>query len=271
MEKLNLNKWSTTLDTTFDGRTLAQIKVDDYNAMEGNLTGYDCPICRNKGKIMWLRKDQSVATYDCRCKTIRRNLGKLDRAGLSESVKTQTFDSFQATEGWQRALKEGVMEYARSEGGWLLLSGSSGCGKTHLCTAVCAERIDRYTDMQYIRWIEESRHLKTMNYGDPGLEQRLQELKETPFLYIDDLFKTARGADGRSNPTQAEVKLAFEILDYRYTCHLSTILSTEKSFTELMNIDSAIASRIRERCGQHIYNLGNHPERNYRLRIQKQT
>jgi DNA replication protein DnaC len=125
--------------------------------------------------------------------------------------------------------------------------------------------------MQYIRWIEESRHLKTMNYGDPGLEQRLQELKETPFLYIDDLFKTARDADGRSNPTQAEVQLALEILDYRYNNHLSTILSTEKSISELMNIDSALGSRIIERCGPHIYNLGNHPDRNFRLRRKKQT
>lgn len=271
MEKLNLNKWNTTMGTTSDNRSLAQIKVDDYNATEGNLTGYDCPKCRNKGDIMWLREDQSFAVYDCPCKNIRRNYRKLDRAGLLESVKKQTFDTFLVLDSWQKPLKEGVMEYARSDGGWLLLSGSSGCGKTHLCTAVCAERIGRYADMQYIRWIEESRSLKTMNFGDPGLLQRLQELKSTPFLYIDDLFKTARGADGRSNPTQADVQLAFEILDYRYNNHLSTILSTEKSITELMNIDSAIASRIIERCGQHIYNLGNHPERNYRLRRQKRT
>jgi DNA replication protein DnaC len=125
--------------------------------------------------------------------------------------------------------------------------------------------------MQYIRWIEESRSLKNMNFGDPRLEKRLQELKTTPFLYIDDLFKTARGADGRSNPTQAEVQLALEILDYRYNNHLSTILSTEKSISELMNIDSALGSRIIERCGPHIYNLGNHPERNYRLRRKKRT
>ena len=140
MEKLNLNRWSTTSDTAYNGRTLAQIKVDDYNAGEGTLTGYDCPICRNKGQIMWLREDQSFAFYDCRCKSIRRNLEKLDRAGLLESVNTQTFDSFRATESWQQALKEGVMEYARTDGGWLLISGSSGCGKTHLCTAVCADR-----------------------------------------------------------------------------------------------------------------------------------
>lgn len=83
-------------------------------------------------------------------------------------------------------------------------------------------------------------------------------------MYIDDLFKVGRAADGTSNPTGADVSLAFEIINYRYVNHLPTIVSTEKSPQELVGIDEATGSRIIELAGGNVYSIGRDQRRNYR-------
>ena len=60
--------------------------------------------------------------------------------------------------------------------------------------------------------------------------------------------------------------LAFEIFNYRYNNRLSTIISTEKTPQELVEIDEATGSRIAEMCGKNIYAIRRDPKRNYRLR-----
>ena len=63
--------------------------------------------------------------------------------------------------------------------------------------------------------------------------------KTAQILYIDDLYKVGKAADGTSNPTGADVSLAFEIINHRYINHLPTIISTEKPPQELVEIDEA--------------------------------
>lgn len=66
-------------------------------------------------------------------------------------------------------------------------------------------------------------------------------LKRVKVLYIDDLFKG--GA-----PKEADIKLAFEILNYRYADQkLLTVISSERTIEELLDIDEAVGSRIYER------------------------
>ena len=45
-----------------------------YNSREGNLTGYDCPICRNKGYIFFM-KDGYEYTRECAC--MEKRMGKV--------------------------------------------------------------------------------------------------------------------------------------------------------------------------------------------------
>jgi DNA replication protein DnaC len=90
--------------------------------------------------------------------------------------------------------------------------------------------------------------------------------KTAEILYIDDLFKVGKAADGSCNPTGADVSLAFEIINYRYINHLPTIISTEKTPQELVEIDEATGSRIIEMAGGNVFSIARDAKRNYRLR-----
>ena len=82
----------------------------------------------------------------------------------------------------------------------------------------------------------------------------MRDLKTAPVLYIDDLFK------GAERPTQGDLNIAFELLNYRYNDErLYTIISTEKLLDELIAIDEAIGSRIAERSKGHRVQINRDP------------
>ena len=98
----------------------------------------------------------------------------------------------------------------------------------------------------------------------------MDELKNTDVLYIDDLFKSGKGEDGKPKmPTAADVNVAFEILNYRYNNPgLITIISSERTLSELLEIDEAVAGRIAEKAktGGYCINLKKDKARNWRMR-----
>ena len=105
-----------------------------------------------------------------------------------------------------------------------------------------------------------------MSLDNERRTETLQGFKTAQILYIDDLYKVGRAADGSSNPTGADIGLAFEIINHRYINHLPTIVSTEKTPQELVEIDEASGSRIIEMAGCNVYSIGRDTKRNYRLR-----
>lgn len=252
---------------SFDPVAYEQSRVDSFNATPGTLTGYDCPLCKNKGIVMTLRPPEEgggLLSIPCRCDTIRRSLRKLEASGMAESLERCRFSNFQARERWQQVLLDRAKAYCEDPRGWLVMLGQSGSGKTHLCTAVCYELIMQGHAVSYFPWREESARLKAVLSENRA--QQTDVWKEAEILYIDDLFKTGRGADGSRNPTQADINLAFEILNYRYCRKLPTILSSEFHIEELLDMDEALAGRIRERAGKNLCLIRRDRSRNYRLR-----
>ena len=109
-------------------------------------------------------------------------------------------------------------------------------------------------------WRDESARIKALLNEPEGVE-RMRDLKTAPVLYIDDLFK------GAERPTQGDLNIAFELLNYRYNDErLYTIISTEKLLDELIAIDEAIGSRIAERSKGHRVQINRDPTRNWRTR-----
>ena len=134
------------------------------------------------------------------------------------------------------------------------MSGIPGSGKSHLCTALAVEFINRGSDVYYMRWREESVRLKkAISEDSDAYEERMSKLKQAEVLYIDDFLK--------GSVSDADIKLAFELLDYRYGQKNSrTILSTEYPMPALRKIDDAIARRIFERAKGYCCAS---PDRNY--------
>lgn len=270
MENLEFAKYLTfrhgPLELSSDDRTPGQRRVDTLNALEGELKGYPCRKCKNKGYIAVLREDDSYFTRDCSCMPMRRCIRQMEQSGLSANIKELTFDSYHAKHPWQAVLKNRACEYAKNPKGWLMLAGQSGSGKTHLCTAVCRELLLRGESLLYMPWREYVGRLKALSMDARERAELLEKCKNAPWLYIDDLYKTGQNPETGDMPTAADINLAFEILNHRYCRRLPTILSSEKTPQELVAIDEATGSRIIEMCDEYVFSISRSSEKNYRLR-----
>lgn len=231
------------------------------NESVGNMSeidGYNCKLCNNKGLIFFIRGDEVVSRV-CKCRLQRRALRMMN--SICKGGERPTLDNYYDREAWQERLKNGVKAYLNSQGGeWLFIGGQSGSGKTHLCTAVCYELIEREKSIVYMRWLDSIREIKDSLKSGSYIDE-INKYKKCDVLYIDDLFK----GSSRENISDADIKIAFEIINSRY-CDKGkiTIVSSEYTLGELSMIDEATASRIKERAGKYIYSIAKDRARNYR-------
>lgn len=247
-------------DTVLTPESYDQMRCDWYNQSEGSLTGYNCPKCRNKGSIAYLQDGMEMHRV-CECMAIRQNQSNITQSGLSDAIRTKTFDAYQCKESWQTALKENVMHYAeKNRPQWLYIGGQSGAGKTHLCTAVCGVLLQRGLQVRYEMWQTIFRDLSQF----ATRQTRFQQLTQAQVLYIDDFLKPISNNFDDTNPK--EVGVAFEILNERYTRNMVTIISSERIFRDLLAADKALAGRIKERCNGYLFAITRSDEKNWRLR-----
>ena len=256
-----------------------QRKADMYNESVGNLDeadGYNCDLCKNKGYIAKVVLNEQFGYYSeilapCKCQKVRNAIHRLNRSGLKNVVKDCTFDKYITESPWQEAAKSAAMRFCKDEEhSWLYMGGQSGSGKSHLCTAIAVQYIRQGKAVRYMLWRDEIVKIKASVNDAPVYAELMKGLKESPVLYIDDLFKTGKGDEGDYKPpTSADINAAFEIINYRY-CNpeLITIISSERTLSELNQIDEAIAGRIAERTKEAGYclNIKRDPSRNWRMK-----
>lgn len=240
-----------------------QHKVDRYNAEQGNLTGYDCPKCLNKGHM--LAVVNGYETYmECSCLGIRRSMRLIEESGIKDMMADCTFENFDAKSEWQKNMYDMARRYAENPCGWFFIGGQVGCGKTHLCTAIVGELLKSGVGAKYCLWRDESTRLKGL-VNEDEYEAEIKKYKLTECLYIDDLFKTKKGTP----VTAADVNLAFEILNHRYNNKMLTVISSEKTVSEILDIDEATGSRIFQMSRRNAVNIGADPAKNYRMKVNK--
>lgn len=228
---------STTITSKEERRARREKALND---MVGDLGYYDCPKCRNKGWIGTVRENGTTVTWDCDCVSIRRSLRQIAKSGLSELLKIYTFDTYKADTDETVKIKAAAQKYVDDAKGWFFISGKPGSGKTHICTAICAVLLEQGRETRYVLWRETAPQLKTYVNERESYEQIMHELKTVDVLYIDDFLK--------GTVTDADINIAFELLNARYNNpDKLTIISTEKSIQDILDIDEALGSRIWER------------------------
>ena len=266
------------LETTFEQmspRDYEQFKVDGLNNTVGNRNeedGYNCKLCKNKGYIIKLKDEPDGSFHtvwaDCVCVETRNTIMRMRRSGLKNIIKDYTFEKYNATEPWQKTLKESAMQYAEQAEGWFFLGGQSGAGKTHLCTAICREFLLAGRKVIYMLWRDDVVKIKGALKSDSEEDytKLIDKYKKAEVLYIDDLFKTGKNPDGVvQKPTGADVNVAFEIINYRsMDPNLLTIISSECTEDDLLDIDEALGGRIIEKA--KTISIAKDRARNYRLR-----
>lgn len=249
----------------------AQFLADEWNKTDGgDGGGYDCKVCRNKSAVARVI-DKGDGHYErvfeeCSCVPMRSAIRHMKESGLEHIIRECTFDRYEDDAPWQKALKDAAVDYAKNPKGWFFVGGQTGAGKTHICTAICRKLLLRGRKVIYMLWRDEIVKIKEIASAGGEVSRVLDRYKTADVLYIDDLFKTGRAVDAQmQKPTIADINYAFEIINYRYlNPHLLTIISSELTGQELLDIDEALAGRILQRSTA--INICRGRDRNYRLK-----
>jgi DNA replication protein DnaC len=238
------------------------VNIKSYNLAKGDLPGYDCPICSNKGFVA-VPQDDDIAMQRCMCMAIRQNLRNIEKSGLSSLLDAYTFATFKTETPWQMNMQTKAKAFLTDyQDNWFFIGGQVGCGKTHICTAIAGEMMKQGKTAKYMLWRDDAVMLKGLVTESADYSKAINEIKKPDVLYIDDLFKTETGR----RPTTADINLAFEILNYRYNNRdLVTILSSEYSVEALLDFDEAIGSRIYQRTKNYCLLVAQDKSKNLRV------
>lgn len=207
---------------------------------------HNCDKCKNKG-VIYSVKDNDIVVTNCECKKTREILRNAHYSGLSHILKQYTFKNYNQSEAWQERIYSGAKKFVDGNYPLFYIGGQSGTGKTHICTAVCGDLLKKHYDVQYMQWRSEITKLKSIIQDVEEYQKVMERLKTVDVLYIDDLFKMGRDINGEIRPTTADINILFTLINDRLmNKNLKTIISTEMTISDLIEIDEAIAGRIIE-------------------------
>lgn len=239
----------------------------------GNLDAeeYDCKLCSNRGGYMKPKEREDGECVEvfvpCKCMRIRKIVQKLNRSGLKSVVHKYTFDNYKTDEEWQKKVKDTALRFiADEEHKWFFFGGQSGCGKTAICTAITIHYLKKDMETRYMLWRDDITRIKALVTEAEEYQSAIEDLKTVSVLYIDDLFKSG-AKKGDMQPTTADINIAFEIINYRYNNPgLITIISSEYTIRDLLDIDEALAGRIAEKSEDYCINIRKDSAKNYRTK-----
>ena len=227
-----------------------QTECDQYNAMpvsesvrnNQNWMSVNCPICKNKGylkRVKWVPDYNRWEVFASRCACWNRR--QVEKVGV---IKTYTFDNFIVREDWQQRMLDAAHRWCADPKGTLYIGGQVGSGKTHIAMAVAQDLLERGKDLKIMIWSSDSQWLKRA--GDQYLPY-VGSYRSVPILYIDDLFRS-RIQSAKDGISESDRNIAYDILDYRCSREMPTIITSEFSLEEICSIDPAIGGRIAKSC-----------------------
>lgn len=235
-----------------------------YNEISGNLNvsdGYNCEECKNRGYFQILDEEDNHLMRPCKCQRVRTFIRTMQVSGLGDLYRRCTFDRYKVENDWQRQCKESALAYAKdSSNGWFYFAGQSGCGKTHLCTAICSYLARHGRTIMYVVWKSVFDKLVQTKFKDADHEQILNAVINADVLYIDDFLKTPKNAE----PAADMLSYALEIIDARYKADRKTIFSTEFMIDDIFRFDDALGGRIAEKTKKNKIQVSRGEGKNYR-------
>lgn len=223
--------------------------------LECGLDNIDCPICHNTGCVIKKHDDGTLWASECVCMPRRVSIRRINQSGLRDRLLRYTMANYVADTTERKKVLHAAEDFCKADSGWFFISGKSGSGKTHICTAICGRLMDANKNVRYMLWRDETVLLKALTTDGEEYQSRIKPFKSVPVLYIDDFLKGGH--------TEADLRLAFEILNSRYNdSSLRTIISSELSLFDILGIDEATGGRIYERAKGFVIEA---PKVNFRL------
>jgi DNA replication protein DnaC len=258
------------VDALLKYKKMAEEKLRSLETKSGESEpkNYKCPICRDQQYIAVLDDGRELplthpdlvgklySGKECECLKRERTEKLFRSSHITDAFQRLGFRTFNV-EGRPQCVKDAkdaALEYfnefehiRHNRQNSLALLGEPGCGKTHLLMAVANNLMRRGTSVLYWPYVEGMNELKAKL---EGLEERIHRMKHVEVLFIDDLFK------GRSKPTEFGLEQMFGVINYRYLNHLPILLSSERGFNEICEIDMGLGSRLYEMCKAYTVIMG---------------
>jgi DNA replication protein DnaC len=155
----------------------------------------------------------------------------------------QTFKTFDLRKGElsreeEESLKEAydkARAFAENPRDWLLITGTYGCGKTHLAAAIANYRVTRGDPALFVAVPDLLDYLRDTFNPQSTLTfyEQFVEVRRVPLLILDDL--------GTESATPWAREKLYQIFDYRYNARLPTVITTARWTKE---IDPRLATRM---------------------------
>jgi DNA replication protein DnaC len=271
------NTSSTTRSDSFLRNCELELIGIDNQRRYHSKTGYECPICLNKGGASIHLTGEELKAYNrrhgfdenyriesgqtvwqiCRCGKINSAIQQNKKCDLGRLLKYKMSD-YQAEKPYQVRIKNLAEKYLdevkQDNLPWFLFSGQSGIGKTMICSIICNALIKANRVVRYLIYPEFVDEIKSKSF-DQQIAM-MDDYANVEILYVDDLFKGTN--------TETDLKNLFRLINRRYSLDKITIFSTEYSLDQLYDLNEAITGRIEEMAKGFILILKREEERNYR-------
>ena len=209
----------------------------------------DCPICHGVG---FVREELPVGHPNfgklqvCTCQLAGLQLeraAQMRAQSNTEALAGKTFETF-LPEGINpdsdiraslRFAFDRCRAFAEKPEKWLLLSGTYGCGKTHLAAAIANQALAQGNPVLFEVVPDLLDHLRSA-FGptsDLAYDELFERVRTAGLLILDDL--------GTENTTPWAREKLYQIVNYRYNYRQPTVITTNRRLTD---IDDRIRSRM---------------------------
>ena len=194
------------------------------------------PACAICGDFGWVRVQVPVGhpyfgkAIPCRCQERIDDPSRLERLQRYSNMGLLTRLTFDATlpdgrsdDTDDRALFRLAYDasevYAEEPQGWLVLTGHSGAGKTHLAAAIANRVMERGRPVFFVFVPDLLDHLRSTYTPTSEItyDQLFEQVRTAQLLVLDDL-------GGHSSTPWAQEKL-YQVLNYRHLSQLPTVIT----------------------------------------------
>ena len=195
-----------------------------------------CPKCKGVGYVL---QNGSAKECGCRFPEYKKQLPLSHREASFDTMDFKNLDSI-------KGIREMIAYFRRTSlkkvKRGVYLQGDVGRGKTHLACAI----FNNYVGQGRLRFIVVDDLIRKIKASfSEGVEFNIASVMEADLLVLDDL-----GAEKTTDFVEGEL---YNIINFRYTNKLPTIITSNIPWNDLQNKyemnGRRIASRISEMCG----------------------